>query len=163
MAQSIPAELPKAPSVPAMRASQRAIAPDLLRATLRAGLCALALGSVGCSTSAGLQKDGTYILERTEESLDCHRLANSIWGRLQVLKSLPDKAKAERAAVAPTAFEAVGRMFGGASKVLPSLKEYDRERAHVRSLHRILMDKGCPPLDIERELAATDAAIAEHR
>jgi hypothetical protein len=59
--------------------------------------------------------------------------------------------------------EAVGRMFGGASKVLPSLKEYDRERAHVCSLHRILMDKGWPPLDIERELAATDAAIAEHR
>ena len=134
-----------------------------LHATVRASLCGLALGLAGCSTSAGLQKDGTYVLERTEESMDCHRLANSIWGRLQVLKSLPDKAKNERAAVAPTAFEAVGRMFGGASKVLPSLKEYDRERAHVRSLHRILLDKGCPPLDIERELAATDAAIAEHR
>ena len=147
-----------------MRPSQRAIAPDLLRAALRAGLLrAGARGRSAAATSVGLQKDGTYILERTEESMDCPRLANSIWGRLQVLKSLPDKAKAERAAVAPTAFEAVGRMFGGASKVLPSLKEYDRERAHVRSLHRILMDKGCPPLDIERELAATDAAIAEHR
>ena len=146
-----------------MPPSHRAIAPDLLRATLHAGLCALALASAGCSTSAGLQKDGTYILERSEESMDCHRLANSIWGRLQVLKSLPDKAKAERAAAAPTALEAVGRMFGSASKVLPSLKEYDRERAHVRSLHRILLDKGCPPLDIERELAATDAAIADYR
>jgi hypothetical protein len=95
--------------------------------------------------------------------MDCHRLANSIWGRLQVLKSLPDKAKAERAAAAPTALEAVGRMFGSASKVLPSLKEYDRERAHVRSLHRILMDKGCPPLDIEREVANTDEAVAPYR
>ena len=146
-----------------MPPSHRAVAPDLLRATLHAGLCALVLASAGCSTSAGLQKDGTYILKQTEERLDRHRLANSIWGRLQVLKSLPNKAKAERAAAAPTALEAVGRMFGGASKVLPSLKEYDRERAHVRSLHRILLDKGCPPLDIERELAATDAAIAEHR
>ena len=146
-----------------MRPSERAVAPDLPRAALRAGLCALALASAGCSTSVGLQKDGTYILERTEETMDCQRLANSIWGRLQVLKSLPDKARNERAAAAPTAFEAVGRMFGGASKVLPSLKEYDRERAHVRSLHRILLDKGCPPLDIERELAATDAAIAEYR
>ena len=142
---------------------QRATAPDLLRATVRAGFCAIVLVSAGCSTSAGLQKDGTYILERSEESMDCHRLANSIWGRLQVLKALPDKAKSERAAAAPNALEAVGRMFGGASKVLPSLKEYDRERAHVRSLHRVLLDKGCPPLDIERELAATDAAIAEHR
>jgi hypothetical protein len=146
-----------------MRPFKRAVVRDFPRGTLRAGLCALALASAGCSASVGLQKDGSYILERTEETMDCPRLANSIWGRLQVLKSLPDKARNERAAAAPTAFEAVGRMFGGASKVLPSLKEYDRERAHVRSLHRILLDKGCPPLDIERELAATDAVIAEYR
>jgi hypothetical protein len=146
-----------------MRPSKRGLAPDLPRATLCAGFCALALASAGCSTSVGLQKDGTYILERSEETMDCARLANGIWGRLQVLKSLPDKARKEREAAAPTAFEAVGRMFGGASKVLPSLKEYDRERAHVRSLHRILLDKGCPPLDMERELAATDAAIADYR
>jgi len=142
-----------------MRPSDGGVAPSLLRAAL----CVMALASAGCSASVGLQKDGTYILERTEETMDCPRLANGIWGRLQVLRSLPDKAKAERAAAAPTALEAVGRMFGGASKVLPSLKEYDRERAHVRSLHRVLLDRGCPPLDIERELAATDAAIAEYR
>ena len=136
---------------------------DIRRAALRVGLCTLALAWVACSSSVGLQKDGTYILERTEETMDCQRLANSIWGRLQVLKSLPDKARNERAAAAPTAFEAVGRMFGSPSKALPSLKTYDRERAHVRSLHRILLDKGCPPLNIERELAATDAAIAEYR
>ena len=146
-----------------MRPSERAVVRNFPHATLRAGLCALALASAGCSASVGLQKDGSYILERTEETMDCPRLANSIWGRLQVLKSLPDKARNERAAAAPTAFEAVGRMFGGASKVLPTLKEYDRERAHVHSLHRILLDKGCPPLDIERELAATDAVIAEYR
>jgi hypothetical protein len=142
-----------------MRPSKRVVTPDLVRAVL----CAAVLASAGCSASVGLQKDGTYILERNEETMDCPRLANSIWGRLQVLKSLPDKAKKERAAAAPTALEAVGRMFGGASQVLPSLKEYDRERAHVRSLHRVLLNGGCPPLDIERELAATDAAIAEYR
>ena len=95
--------------------------------------------------------------------MDCKRLSNSIWGRLQVLKALPDKAKAEREAAAPTAFQAVGRWFGGSTKGLASLEEYDRERAHVRSLHRTLIDKGCPPLDIERELAATDAEIAQYR
>ena len=146
-----------------MRPSNRAIAHGPLRATFRAGLYAMALASAGCGTSVGLQKDGNYVLERSEETMDCHRLANSIWGRLQVLKSLPDKAKNERAAVAPNAVQAFGRLFGGSSQGLPSLKEYDRERAHVRSLHRILLDKGCPPLDIERELAATDAAIAEYR
>ena len=148
--------------MPAVPPSHRAIAADLLRATLHAGLCAMALATAGCSTSVGLQKDGTYVLDKGEQTLDCQRLANAIWGRLQVLKSIPERARSERAAAAPTAFQAVGRMFGS-SAVLPSLQEYDRERAHVRSLHRILLDKGCPPLDIERELAATDAAIAEHR
>jgi hypothetical protein len=59
--------------------------------------------------------------------------------------------------------QAFGRWFGGSTKGLASLVEYDRERAHVRSLHRTLIGKGCPPLDIESELAATDAAIAEYR
>ena len=120
--------------------------------------------AAGCSSpSIGLQKDGTYTLESGEQSMDCQRLSNSIWGRLQVLKSLPDRAKAEQAAVAPTAVQAVGRWFGGSNKGLASLDEYDRERAHVRSLHRILINKGCPPVDIERELAATDTAIAAYR
>jgi hypothetical protein len=122
------------------------------------------LFAAGCaSASIGLQKDGTYNLDSGEQTMDCSRLSNSIWGRLQVLKSLPAKAKVEREAAAPTAVQAIGRWFGGSTKGLDSLAEYDRERAHVRSLHRKLLDKGCPPLDIEGELAATDAAIAEYR
>jgi hypothetical protein len=132
-----------------------------------AGLHGALLGCIlaaGCaSASIGLQKDGTYTLESSEQSMDCNRLSNSIWGRLQVLKSLPAKAKAEREAAAPTAVQAVGRWFGGSTKGLASLAEYDRERAHTRALHRTLIGKGCPPLDIESELAATDAAIAEYR
>jgi hypothetical protein len=123
----------------------------------------MALASAACSTSVGLQKDGSYILDGPELKLDCQRLANSIWGRLQVLRTLPDRARAERAAAAPTAVQAFGRLFGASSENLPALKDYDRERAHVRSLHRSLLDKGCPPIDIERELAQTDAAIAEQR
>ena len=95
--------------------------------------------------------------------MDCNRLSNSIWGRLQVLKALPAKAKAERQAAAPTAVQAFGRWFGSSNNGLASLEEYDRERAHVRSLHRELIGKGCPPLDIERELAATDAEISQYR
>ena len=95
--------------------------------------------------------------------MDCQRLSNSIWGRLQVLKSLPDQAKAERAAAAPTAVQADRALVRRLDQGARTSKEYDRERAHVRSLHRTLIGKGCPPLDIERELAATDAAIAEYR
>jgi hypothetical protein len=133
------------------------------RKGLHVALLACTLAAGCASASIGLQKDGTYTLENSEQTLDCGRLSNNIWGRLQVLKSLPAKAKAEREAVAPTAVQAFGRWFGGSAKGLASLAEYDRERAHVRSLHRTLIGKGCPPLDIESELAATDAAIAEYR
>ena len=94
--------------------------------------------------------------------MDCHRLSNSIWGRLQVIKSLPDRAKAERQAAPPSAVSAFGRLFGP-NKGLATLVEYDRERAHLRSLHRALIDKGCQPIDVERELAPIDAAMAEFR
>ena len=133
------------------------------RAALHAVLLACTLAAGCASASIGLQKDGTYTLDSSEQTMDCQRLSNNIWGRLQVLKSLPAKAKAEREAAAPTAVQAVGRWFGGSTKGLASLEEYDRERAHVRSLHRTFIGKGCPPLDIESELAATDAAIAEYR
>jgi hypothetical protein len=126
--------------------------------------CALALCAGGCAGSpAGLQKDGSYVLEHDEHALDCQRLHNSIWGRLQVMKALPEKAKAERAKVPETAALAWGRLFGGKSKGLATLEDYDREHAHVRALHRKALDRGCPPIDVERELASMDAVMAEFR
>ena len=77
----------------------------LLRAVLR-----VRAARPAAAATVGLQKDGTYILDSGEQAMDCQRLSNSIWGRLQVLKSLPDKAKAEREAAAPTAVQAFGRM-----------------------------------------------------
>ena len=149
--------------MPVVRPSDRGIARCLPRARVCVALIACTLAAGCSSTSIGLQKDGTYTLDSSEQTMDCNRLSNSIWGHLQVLKALPAKAKVERASAAPTAAQAVGRWFGGSSKGLASLEEYDRERAHVRSLHRTLIGKGCPPLDIERELAAIDAEIAEYR
>lgn len=146
-----------------VRPSNRGIACRFSRAARHAALLACTLAAGCASASIGLQKDGTYTLDSSEQTLDCGRLSNNIWGRLQVLKSLPAKARAEREAAAPTAVQAVGRWFGGSTKGLASMEEYDRERAHVRSLHRTFIGKGCPPLDIESELAATDAAIAEYR
>jgi hypothetical protein len=120
--------------------------------------------AAGCgSTKVGLQSDGSYSLDNSEQTLDCQRLSNSTWGRLQILKALPGRIKAEQAAAAPTFVQAVGRVFGGSSQGLASLKEYDRERAHVRSLHRLMLEKGCAPIDVEGEIAATDAAVAEYR
>ena len=149
--------------MPVVRPSDRGIVRCFARARLSIAFFACALIAACSGSSIGLQKDGTYTLDSSEQTLDCGRLSNNIWGRLQVLKSLPDKAKVEREAAAPTAVQAVGRWFGGSTKGLASLEEYDREHAHVRSLHRTFIGKGCPPLDIESELAATDAAIAEYR
>jgi hypothetical protein len=149
--------------VPVVRPSDRGPARCPSRARLAIILIACALAGGCASTTIGLQQDGSYNLDTSEEAMDCTRLANSIWGRLQVLKSLPAKAKAERDAAAPTAAQAVGRWFGSSTKGLATLANYDRERAHVRSLHRILIGKGCPPVDIEHELAATDEAIAPYR
>jgi hypothetical protein len=132
-------------------------------AALRGLSCVLLLAASGCAGKVGLQSDGTYILDKGEQGMDCARLSNSLWGRLQVLKAMPDKISSERAAAAPTALQALGRMFGGSSQGLQSLKEYDRERAHVRSMHRLLIEKGCMPIDVERELVATDAAVAAYR
>jgi hypothetical protein len=135
-----------------------------VRTKLTRIVCALALSLGGCAGStAGLQKDGSYVLATDEHSLDCQRIQNSIWGRLQVMKALPDRAKAERAQVPPTAALAWGRMFGGKSKGLATLDDYDREHAHVRALHRKALDRGCPPIDVERELASMDAAMGEFR
>jgi len=149
--------------VPDVRATAAGVVVRARRLGLWAAVGAAALAAAGCSSAVGLQKDGTYVLDRSEQSMDCQRISNSIWGRVQVLKSLPAKARAERDAAAPTAVLAWGRLFGGSSRGLKSLEEYDRERAHVRALHRAMLDKGCPPIDIERELAIADAAIAEYR
>jgi hypothetical protein len=127
-------------------------------------LCMLALCAGGCGgSSVGLQKDGNYLLETDERAMDCQRLHNSIWGRLQLMKALPDRIRTERAKEPPTAALAFGRLFGGKSRGLATLEEYDREHAHVRALHRATLDRGCPPIDVERELAATDAVVAEFR
>jgi hypothetical protein len=123
---------------------------------------AAALALAGCAASVGLREDGTYALTSNELDMDCSRLRNSILGRLDILKSLPAAAKAERENAAPTAAAAFGRLFGGNGGVA-AFATYERERAHVRALHRALIDKGCPPLDVERELVTLDAAISAAR
>ena len=65
------------------------------------------------SVSLGLQNDGTYILENNEKSLDCDRLYKAIWGRVQSMKTMPARAKVEQEQLPPTAFLAIGRIFGG--------------------------------------------------
>lgn len=125
-------------------------------------VCAFTLALAGCAGSSGHQSDGSYVLDKFETTMDCQRLSNTLWGHVQLAKALPAKAQAERKTVAPTAALAWGRLFGS-NKGLVAVGEYDRERAHVRSLHRGLIQKGCPPVDVEKELAESDTLIAELR
>ena len=58
----------------------------------------------GCaSASVGFQTNGTYVLERNEQSADCQVLHKNISGRIQVLKGLPVKARAEQRSIVKAA------------------------------------------------------------
>jgi hypothetical protein len=142
----------------------RAIANVCIRIRIvLAGACLLLLASCA-SVPLGLQKDGTYVLEANEQSLDCDRLYKAIWGRVENMKTMPAKAKAELDQAPPTAFLAIGRIFGGQNKGLATIAEYDRESAHVGALHRTMNEKRCPNrLDLERELGETESAMSQLR
>ena len=120
---------------------------------------------LGCSGTpiVGYQKDGTYILERSEHGLDCLRLSQNLWGRIELLKAMPAKAAKEQQDTPPNAMLAMGRWFGAPGKGLKAVEDYDRERAHALALHGAMAQKRCLTHDIERELTQSDAAMAQFR
>ena len=126
-------------------------------------LLATAPQLVGCMSSLGLQSDGTYVLDRYEQTASCDALYKDLWGRIQLLKGLPSKAMAEQAAPPPTASLLFGRWFGGAAKGLKAVEEYDRERAHVYAVERLMREKKCVAVDVDRELAEINAEMARIR
>lgn len=134
---------------------------------VRAVLCIALLAAVhllaGCMGSLGLQTDGTYLLERHEEQATCDSLYKSLWGRIEIIKGLPAKAAAEQAAPPPTASSVLGRFFGGASKGLQAVEDYDRERAHAYALQRTMRQKRCVAVDVDVEIAQAAAEIARIR
>jgi hypothetical protein len=95
--------------------------------------------------------------------MDCQALYKSIWGRTQLMKALPEKARAEQKGTSSTATQWLGRWFGTPGKGLPSIEEYERQRVRVYALHRAMLDKKCVALNLEMELAASDAAIEDIR
>jgi hypothetical protein len=115
------------------------------------------------SVSVGFQSDGSYILERSEQSADCSALHKSIWGRIEVLKGLPARARVEQENAPPTASSLFGRLFGGPNKGLSAVAEYNRERAHVVALRRTMVEKKCIEVDVSAELAQADADMARLR
>jgi hypothetical protein len=126
-------------------------------------LAALPLG--GCMSSLGLQTDGSYLLERHEAQSSCDGLYKAIWGRIQLIKGLPAKAKAEQSEPPPTASLAFGRLFGGSgsTKGLKAVQEYDREIAHTYALQRVMREKNCVHVDVDLELREVSAQMDEIR
>lgn len=129
--------------------------------------CALLVGVValaGCASSlVGLQSDGTYKLESSELSTSCDSMHKNFNIRIEILKSLPEKAKAERETVPTTAWSMVGRWMSSPNKGLKTINDYDRERAHASAVQRAMREKQCQPVDLDRELAEADAKIREIR
>jgi hypothetical protein len=120
--------------------------------------------ALGCAAArVGLQTDGSYVLERSEQSADCQSLHKNIWGRIEVIKGLPAKARAEQQTVPSTAFSLFGRLFGGGGKGLDAVAQYDRERAHVYALQRAMIEKKCIAVDVDGEIAQASAEMARLR
>ena len=118
----------------------------------------------GCAAArVGFQSDGSYVLERSEQSADCQALNKIIWGRMQVLKELPVKAKAERDSAPATTSSLFGRWFGGPNRGLSAIQEYNRERAHVYALRRTMVEKKCIEVDVDAELSQVDAEMRRFR
>lgn len=135
---------------------------DLCGGIVTTTLCLLLAGCASMP-QLGLQDNGSYILETHEQSMECDKLEKTIWGRVQVMKALPARAKKEMEQTPNTAVLAWGRLFGGPNKGLATVDEYDREAAHVDALHRVMLQKGCPRIELERELADTEFAMAQLR
>jgi hypothetical protein len=141
---------------------RRQVGVKSVRAVLSLMLLA-AMPLAGCVGPLGLQTDGSYLLERDEEQASCDALSKSLWGRIQLINSLPAKAKAEQAAPPPTASSALGRWLGGTHKGLKAMADYDRELAHAYALQRTLRAKRCPNIDVDREIAQAAAEMASIR
>jgi hypothetical protein len=134
--------------------------------TVRAGLTIVLLAGMhqlgGCVGALGLQSDGTYLLEQSEEKASCETLQKTLWGHIQIIKDLPAKAKAEQAAPPPTASSLFGRWFSS-GKGLKAVDDYERERAHAYALQRAMRQKKCPPVNVDQEIAQAAAEMARIR
>jgi hypothetical protein len=116
----------------------------------------------GCASAlVGLQSDGTYILERSEQSASCDALYKSIWGRIELMKTLPERARKEQQEPPPTASLLFGRWFSGSNKGLTAVHEYNRERAHAYALQRQMNEKKCVTVELDRELADVHAEMGK--
>jgi hypothetical protein len=135
--------------------------------SVRVIVCVVLLAAVhqlgACMSALGLQSDGTYLLERSEQQLTCDQLYKDIWGRIQLIKGLPAKAMSEQATPPPTASLLFGRWFDSSSKGLKAVEEYDRERAHAYATHRAMREKKCVNVDLDLELAEVAAEMARIR
>ncbi len=136
--------------------------------SVRAVLCTMLLAGMpliaGCAGGPlGLQSDGTYLLEHHEEQAACDSLYKSLLGRIELIKGLPAKARAEQQAPPSTASSLFGRWLGGSGKGLKAVADYDRERAHAYALQRTMRQKKCAEIDVDREIAEAAAEIARIR
>jgi hypothetical protein len=127
-----------------------------VRLTTLAVLIACAPGLEACGGAhLGFQKDGSYVLTTAEQGMACDRLYKDIWGRIQLIKAMPERVQTERKQVSKTAVQAWWRVFGDTGKSETVFKDFDRERTRVEALYASMQEKKCMAVDLERELGPT--------
>lgn len=91
--------------------------------------------------------DGVYKPSENEKALDCKRLLGSMKVMISRLK---DSQNRPQPSIASVAGQKIGEAVG--KKSIDMTVEEKRERARLVAYNRLLTDKQCQPLDIEREL-----------
>lgn len=132
------------------------------RATRAMRLCGalLALTLGACSTMqdfaglehAGPQPDGSYVLTAEEKATGCRLLTERANKLAASLATLPDAVTAEQNTTPNTVKGVLWRTFGSPGDGLRSADQLQQNYGQVVAINETLVEKGCPPVDIEGPL-----------
>lgn len=111
----------------------------------------------------GLQKDGSYVVAGEEKELGCRGVTNLVTREITLIQRLPDRAASEKDAVPTTVAGVFGWMSGDSASAIPSLSEYERGRKRAEALNAVLVEKNCPPVDINAALNESDVITSAIR
>jgi hypothetical protein len=102
-------------------------------------------------TSGDIGPDGLYHMSEQEKLMDCKRTAGSMLITISHLRHRAGEVATSQAALA--ANQVARPLLGGSPRGLDRDTEHARDFARLAAYNRHLASKGCPPVDIEAELA----------
>lgn len=111
----------------------------------------------------GLQNDGRYVVSADEKNLGCRGVTSLVTREIDQMQKLPDRAAKEKDAVPNTVAGVFSWMSGDTKAAIPSLTEYEKGRKRAEALNAVLIEKKCPPVDINAALNESDVITSAIR